>query len=229
MPHLLRSITTPRTFTVGQVTFRVALGGLTLPALLFLALGDLPSSVRIPVLGTLTGGQTALVAVGVLSAIYVHEAGHVAAARAVDLPLSVVALDKAFPSVEPAEDDERTQDPRRRFWFAAGGAITDLACAGACTAAALVASDPARWLFVGYITGAMVNGLNVLPLTVSGLTVLGVGIAGVALDGPSAFAVSLVVVGMVVAIAGSRITYRLSDGDLALDAWKEWRSRREEP
>ena len=205
---------------IGQVTFRVALGGLTLPALLFLAIGDLPNSMRIPVIGTLTGTQTALMAIGVLAAIYVHEAGHVAAARAVDMPLSVVALDKAFPSVEPEDTDPRADDPRRRFWFAAGGAITDIACA----AAAVIASEPWRWLFVGYIAGAMVNGLNVLPLTLSGFVVLAVGAAGVVLDGPTTFAVTLTAVGMVVAIAGSRISSRLSDGDLALDAWKEWRS-----
>lgn len=229
MNHFLHHLTRPHHITVGQVTFRVATGGLTLPALLFLAVNDLPHTVTLPVLGQHSSGEAALLALGILIAIYVHEAGHVAAARWVDMPLEVVALDKAFPSVVPHPTDQRCSDPRRRFWFAAGGAITDLSCAAVCTIAALLAQPPTQALLAGYVIGALINSLNVLPLTLSGVALVVLGAAGTVTTGSSRWTTTLVVLGMVVAVAGSLTTRWHSDGDLALAAWKEWRHTDEDP
>lgn len=223
MASLLRTITEPHDVTIGSVTYRVAVGGLTLPAIMFLAINDLPATVRVPFFGALTPAEVIMLAFGTLVAVYAHEAGHVIAGRTVNMPIRVVALDKAFPSVEPDNTNPDAADPRRRFWFAVGGAINDMLLGVSAVIIYAVAPEPWRWLFAGYLVGAAVNALNVLPLLVSGIAVAVIGAMGATLGDTNRYAVTLIMVGMVVTVIGMFTRNRVSDGDLAVRAWREWR------
>lgn len=214
----------PHVIHLGKIPIRLGLAGLTLPALAVLAVAQLPAQVQLPLLGIRSLGQVTMLVASVILATYVHELGHVVAAKAMGLEVAFVALDGPVPAVEPVDVVLASAGPRERFWFALGGPAGDLLCGTTVACLAVVSRGSFRWWCIGYAFGAALQLLNALPSTVSGSLLLAGGVTLMATGSP-AVGLSLAAAGA--AVVAVRLIARTghADGDHVLRAWRDMRAQ----